>query len=347
MMGVMKKLYFGAMAAVLVMGFAGRVDAADVVIKSTTNRGETDIGDYWIGEDFAKGFEANGQLAEVDYRGEYHKMREEEPVLSVYMQGYTKFVPPYGAEKRVLYVYYPMVFFEDSGKKAGADELNAREVMPRDSSLDDVWQNFDVIAVASPSYAKKLRDAGVEAHFVPQFTNPEKFFAAYDKEKAADILFVGSNWHDRTSLRYALESGFTVDVYGYNWDGVVPLAMYKGRYIPNDELFSYYASAKIVLNDHRPDMKEFGFVNNRIYDATAAGALVISDYMKEIEDAYGDTVVMYKDREDLKEKIAYYLAHDEERKEKAARAREITLARFTNKAVAQRVWELARDDASK
>ena len=130
--------------------------------------------------------------------------------------------------------------------------------------MDDDWQNFDVIAVASPAYAAELNRAGIKAVYVPQFTNPEKFYPAPDPALASDILFVGSNWHDRTSLRYALEAGFTVAVYGYNWQGIVPPEMYKAPYIANTELNRYYSSAKIVLNDHRPDMKDFGFVNNRI-----------------------------------------------------------------------------------
>ena len=39
----------------------------------------------------------------------------------------------------------------------------------------------------------------------------------------------------------------------------------------------YYSSAKIVLNDHWPDMRAHGFLSNRLYDALACGAFVISD----------------------------------------------------------------------
>lgn len=208
--------------------------------------------------------------------------------------------------------------------------------------MDDDWQNFDVIAVASPAYAAELNRAGIKAVYVPQFTNPEKFYPAPDPALASDILFVGSNWHDRTSLRYALEAGFTVAVYGYNWQGIVPPEMYKAPYIANTELNRYYSSAKIVLNDHRPDMKDFGFVNNRIYDATAAGALVISDYMPEIEAAYGDAVPMYKNKEELAGLLRYYLTHEEERQALAAKARRITLEKFTNAAAARAVLKAAR-----
>lgn len=313
--------------------------AFDVAVKSTTNRGETNIGDYQIARDFAKGFEACGKSVVIDYRGEYHRKRREEPKLNLFMRGYTKFSAPYPDGINVLYVYYPIAYDKKSANKLSRQELNNRQALPKDAMLDDDWQNFDVLAVASQSYVEELKQNGIKAIYVPQFTNPEKFYPAPDEALQTDILFVGSNWHDRTSLRYALEEGFEVDVYGYNWGGIVPDYLYKAPYIKNEELNRYYASAKIVLNDHRPDMKEKGFVNNRIYDATASGALVISDYMKEIEEVYGDSIPMYKTREELKEKLAYYLSHEEERLEKAKKAREITLRYFTNKTAAKKILE--------
>lgn len=312
--------------------------AAEVIIKSPTNKGETDIGDYQLAEDFAAGFTALGKSVEVDYRGEYQRNHQPEPEINIYMRGYTKFIPPFPSSGvNVLYVYYPMAYTARSAVKINKKNLNARALEPVDSNLGDDWRNYDILAVASPSYATELRKNGIKAIYIPQFTNPEKFYPAPDKNLKADILFVGSNWHDRTSLRYALESGFNVSVYGYNWQGIVPKDMYKAPYIANTELNRYYSSAKIVLNDHRPDMKEMGFINNRIYDATAAGALVISDYMPEIEEAYGDSVPMYKTKEELAELLNYYLTHEEERQALAEKAREITLNQFTITAAAQKV----------
>lgn len=311
----------------------------DVVIKSTTRANENDIGDYWIGEDFATGFKKMNLSTGIDYRDDYNKQHTPAPKLNLYMRGYTKFYLPLPQGINVLYCYYPMAYFDSSKEKLSHDKIVGRNPMPKDSSLDDDWQNFDLIAVASSTYAKKLNQAGIKAVFVPQFTNPDKFYPNPDENLKTDILFVGSNWHDRTSLRFALESGFKVDVYGYKWQGIVPKEMYKAPYIQNKDLNRYYSSAKIVLNDHRPDMKEAGFINNRIYDATAAGAMVISDYMKEIEEVYGDSVPMYKNKEELAQLISYYLAHDEEREDKAKKARAVTLKYFTNTEAAKTVWE--------
>ncbi len=308
-----------------------------IVIKSTTNRGEENTGDYWIAKDLSLGFIKNGFTSDIDYRTEYHRPHTKEPLLNIYMRGYTKFYPPFGDNINMLYVYYPMSYDKNSTQKHSKAYLKNRPQMPENANLDDDFQNYDIIAVASKKYAKQLNDYGINAIYVPQFTNPQKFYPNFKSELKTDILFVGSNWHDRTSLRYTIELGYNVSVYGYNWHGIVPENMYKGEYIPNEQLSQYYSSAKIVLNDHRPDMKEFGFVNNRIYDATASGALVISDYIKEIDDIYQGSVPMYKTKEELNELIKYYLNNEEQRQQKAQKAREITLKYFTNNAVAKQI----------
>jgi len=311
-----------------------------IVIKATTNKGETDSGDYWLAADLKAAFEQLGCKAHIDYRGEHNTSHTPEPMLNIYMRGYTEFKPPFPKGYNLLYSYYPMAYTETSGQKIAKSALNAQAPSPENANLDDDWQNFDILGVASSQYTKELNAGGVNAIWLPQFTNPEKFYPAPDPALKEDILFVGSNWHNRTSLQYALNQGFKVAVYGYNWSGVVPPEMYKAPYIKNTDLNRYYSSAKIVLNDHRPDMLSFGFVNNRIYDATAAGTLVISDYIPEIKEIYGDTIPMYQNEKELARLLDYYLSHEDERQKLAAAARKITLQHFTNLAIAKKILSL-------
>lgn len=105
-------------------------------------------------------------------------------------------------------------------------------------------------------------------------------------------------------------------------------------------LNKYYASAKIVLSDHPDDLAAMGLVINRLYDASAAGAFIISEYSPYIEEIFGDSIPMYKDKKEFKTLVDYYLAHPEKRREKALRAREITLHGYTNKAVGKQLKQL-------
>ena len=99
--------------------------------------------------------------------------------------------------------------------------------------------------------------------------------------------------------------------------------------MPNENVGQAYRDAKIVLNDHWEDMKETGIVSNRLFDALAAEAFIISDEMPEIEDIFRGTVVTYKGKEDLKEKADYYMKHPEEAEKLAKQGHQLVLEEHT------------------
>ena len=59
---------------------------------------------------------------------------------------------------------------------------------------------------------------------------------------------------------------------------------------PNDELGALYAAAHVVLNDHWEDMRQGGFVSNRLFDAAACGARIISDDIAGVHELFGAQV---------------------------------------------------------
>ena len=103
----------------------------------------------------------------------------------------------------------------------------------------------------------------------------------------------------------------------------------KGEGIPNAEVRRYYSSASIVLNDHWDDMRVEGFISNRIYDALACAAFVISDHVDGIEDEFDGAVATYRSSDELESLIARYLADASERRRLAEHGRRIVLERHT------------------
>jgi spore maturation protein CgeB len=103
----------------------------------------------------------------------------------------------------------------------------------------------------------------------------------------------------------------------------------RGDGIPNEELATYYSAADIVLNDHWSDMAEQGFISNRLYDAAASGAFVISDNVEGIAEEFDGGVVTFETGEELRALIERYLADPGARAAHAARARAAVLARHT------------------
>lgn len=148
-----------------------------------------------------------------------------------------------------------------------------------------------------------------------------------------DILFVGMRHPEgRKIVDDLLPTEYDFALYGPRWKGYIPLSYLKGEVVLNDDLPKYYHGSAITLNDTRPEMKAAGFVSNRIYDVLAAGGFVISDYIEDIQEIFGNTVITYDGtHENLERKIKFYLEHKEKRAKKIQQGRELVLQKHTFK----------------
>ena len=160
--------------------------------------------------------------------------------------------------------------------------------------------------------------------------DPERFFPE-PTGPDHDLLFVGNSRRSRRAILDDLRPVIhDLAVYGKGWtsDLVDPLHV-RGEHIPNEQLHRYYASARIVLNDHWPDMRALGFLSNRLYDALASGAFVISDAVVGIEGEFDDAVVTYTETDELRRLVDQYLADAAGRRAMAERGRRAVLGRHT------------------
>lgn len=190
---------------------------------------------------------------------------------------------------------------------------------------------YDLVFVASERFAAELRGKTKTPVIVlQQATDPDVFFPDPDPEFEYDLVFVGNSRKvERRILRDLLPTNHNLAVWGSNWEGLIDDKYVVDTYLPNQQVRKAYSTASIVLNDHWDDMREHGFISNRIYDALACGALVISDHLPEIEQVFGDAVVTYETPEELKRLVDYYLSSPRERAEKGRRGRELVLEQHT------------------
>jgi GT2 family glycosyltransferase/spore maturation protein CgeB len=190
---------------------------------------------------------------------------------------------------------------------------------------------YDLVFVASRRWAEQLREAtNVPILVLEQATDPDVFFPEYDPAHDRELVFVGNSRRVRRRvLDDLLPTNRNLAVWGRDWEGLIGSKHIVGHYLPNREVHKAYSSAAIVLNDHWDDMREHGYISNRIYDALASGAMVISDDLPELRESFGDAVVTYRTPEELERLISHYLESPEERREKGRRGRELVLADHT------------------
>ncbi|HEX6118918.1 MAG TPA: glycosyltransferase, partial [Dongiaceae bacterium] len=146
-------------------------------------------------------------------------------------------------------------------------------------------RQYDRVFVASGSLARRWSDeSGVEVAPLLQCTDRTLFFSdPADAPRNRDILFVGNSRNVfRPAVQAAIEAGLAPVVYGTRWDSLIDPGHIKGTTIPNAAVGELYRKAGVVLNDHWPDMRQADMLSNRVFDALACGAPVVSDEMADL-----------------------------------------------------------------
>lgn len=171
---------------------------------------------------------------------------------------------------------------------------------PADVTPDE-YASHDVICVASRPWAADLgAELNRPVHALLQCTDTEEFNPrAAGGTGRQGVVFIGNTRdEERPGVLWALDHGLPLRMWGRGWQAFdVPDSRIVGDYFPNEDLGSLYASSRATLNDHWPDMKAFGFVNNRVFDALACELPIISDWHEELADLVPEGVLFHRDRE--------------------------------------------------
>ncbi|MCM3506259.1 glycosyltransferase [Curtobacterium sp. ODYSSEY 48 V2] len=166
---------------------------------------------------------------------------------------------------------------------------------------------YDLRFAAGPVWATRVAgETGLPVAPLLQATDPARFHpgapdAAFG---ALDTAFVGKTRRVfRPVVRDAVEAGVDLAVWGEGWEGLLPEGVHRGVFVANDELPALYRTARVVLNDHWDDMARDGFLSNRLFDAAASGALVVTDPVPGVDDLFHGAVRTYTSVEQLRETV--------------------------------------------
>ncbi len=140
---------------------------------------------------------------------------------------------------------------------------------------------------------------------------------------------------------WILEAGFTnIKLWGNGWldsDKYKPYAM--GPAENGETLSKIYQASKVVLGNNVLTTSAA-----RAWESMLSGAFYMSNYIPESEDVtdirriieVGQDVIMFYNKQDLIEKLHYYLNHEDERQKMIERGREAALKHMTYDALMQR-----------
>ncbi|RCX19772.1 spore maturation protein CgeB [Fontibacillus phaseoli] len=195
-------------------------------------------------------------------------------------------------------------------------------------------QYYDTVFTHELECVSLYREAGCRSvHYLPLAADGNLFRPLQvSREYQYDVCFIGNAFWNRAELFDRL-APFLQDkkvvIAGGHWDRLKSheqLAPFvRNGWIPVEETVSFYNGAKIVVNIHRPTDAGYdnrnshnvpgSSINPRTYEISGCGTLQITDIRQDLTSYYrpGYDIETFKDAEELQSKIAYYLAHEEER----------------------------------
>lgn len=277
------------------------------VVCPVPKKAKENWGDYHFACSMKKYFEKEGYNANVILVESWYERSNAKYVI--YLRGNKSYYPP-----------------ENDGKKYIMWNISH----PSDVMIDE-YNLYDYVFFASEKMKKeKEKKINCKSGVLLQCTDEEVIFNHIEDKKRFELLFIGnSRGVFRTILKDLLPTKHNLSVYGKGWKNFPVNEHVIAEYMDNAVIKQAYHDAKIVLNDHWDDMIEHGIISNRLFDALSAETLVISDYMPEINETFKEAVVTYKTKEDLDEKIKYYLENDEECNRLALIGKKIVLENHT------------------
>ena len=200
---------------------------------------------------------------------------------------------------------------------------------------DFVHIHYDQYAVDQTH--SKFKSIGIDAKSLIMSANVHEYVSpSFDEGLSCDIGFLGGYWPYKGIIidKYLMPLLYPVSEYNIKIFGNQPWPnanQYCG-YLADEKAKDLFVSAKICPNLSEPHAHEFGFdINERCFKILCAGGFCISDNIEGISKIFNGNGVVFADSpDDFKEKIDYYLSHEEERKEIAAIGKRFILDNHTS-----------------
>lgn len=231
-------------------------------------------GDFHFAQSLADAFRRAGHAATVDYQANSGRSTSSFEDVVVHLRGLHDAPIPSDATSVLWVISHP-------------DLVTAKEV-----------ERYDIAYGASLEWCERQAQQW-RLHIRPllQCTDPHRFNSRVEAQPdvADSIVMVGNSRRQfRPAAWHAANAGYPVKIWGTLWEGTVPEEVIMGQSLPNDRLAGYYRSARWTLNDHWPDMRDDGFISNRIFDVLGSGGRLVTDDVRGLERVFGDRIAVFR-----------------------------------------------------
>lgn len=157
------------------------------------------------------------------------------------------------------------------------------------ANLGPLWMfnaPYDALFFKEPALVRRLTSLlELPIHYLPQGCNPRIHHPVHSEEALGKVVVAGNLYPTRARLLERLVSdGIPLAIYGAPEHAALHRSLqpfHTGRYIRGLEKSAVFGSAAAVLNNLHP--AEMEGMNSRIFEATAAGAAVVSEHRPDLD----------------------------------------------------------------
>lgn len=187
---------------------------------------------------------------------------------------------------------------------------------------------YDLLLASSETARQEMEAVlGRGVGLFPIGTNPARFGADAPSGSpvspeaealySCDYCFTGNYFGIRREIEDELapaELPWRFKIFGDGWQNHPSLSGYACGHLAYEEMPEVYRRAKIVLDDATASTRVTGAVNSRVYDALAAGCLVLSNNERGARETFRGMLPTFHDQASLREQLERYLSDDALRK---------------------------------
>ncbi len=208
--------------------------------------------------------------------------------------------------------------------------------------VEKIAPSYDYCLVPEKFRLDDYKKIGANPIYCQEAANPN-VYKPYNLPKKYEVTFVGQKYGDRLEyIQYLLDGGINIRVWGPNWKkrmswkrtlfeksknlnrsllGQSPvLQRISGDPLSDVELIKMFSRSKINLGfsscgeTHKTENRILQ-IRLRDFEVPMSGGFYIVEYMSELEEFFeiGKEIVCYHSKEDLLDKIKFYLSHPKER----------------------------------
>ena len=189
---------------------------------------------------------------------------------------------------------------------------------PGDQKLIRYGAMVDYLFITNKTHLADLKSQGVKNPIYCMQgcdRDEHRVIATRNKKWAAEVAFVGRPWQEnRVKILQAINQRFDLKTWGAQWQKY-DLTCPKTRVYPREYAKICYATKIILGCDQSFELE--GYFSNRTWITLGCGGFLLTNYNPGLEDIFtkGKHLEWYHDEGECLELIAYYLKHEDRRKQ--------------------------------